>query len=315
MADTQTLCSSLGYTEEQLNEWIKEGRKNRDHDSHYMVDGKVPFQVARVGKDRYAYLPETRQYRMATTGSDQEKELEADLIDRAWLSEEYADQLAWRNGLRNCEQSTLTARSTFIIHLNMQQRPVAGFSLLYPHKSKFFRHLQAEVPSSTQWFEAPPSIISFNIWTVKECLKNMVAAISKGDLRIFAGVQEGKAVVVRAQRLPKEPRALVIVQSEDRTRVIWHKNFSKYRIDMYKTEWYLRLRLEEASIEEPLDIMLPDIVVVLRLDNLSLNALRTYSLVILRRVAYNHYASILAEARSSVLGGAGIRCKEREGSC
>ena len=84
-------------------------------------------------------------------------------------------------------------------------------------------------------------------------------AVSKDDLRIFAGVQERKAVVVRAQRLPKEPRALVIVQSEDRTRVIWHKNFSKYKIDMDEAEWYLRLHLEEASIEEPLDIMFPDI--------------------------------------------------------
>ena len=91
---------------------------------------------------------------------------------------------------------------------------------------------------------------------VKECLKNMVPVVSKDDLRIFEGVQEGKAVVVRAQRLPKEPRALVIVQSEDRTRVIWHKNFSKYRIDMDEAEWYLRLRLEEASIEEPLNIWL-----------------------------------------------------------
>ena len=49
----------------------------------------------------------------------------------------------------------------------------------------------------------------------------------------------GAPTVVRAQRLPKEPRALVIVQREDRTRVIWHKNFSKYRIDMDETEWYL----------------------------------------------------------------------------
>ena len=28
---------------------------------------------------------------------------------------------------------------------------------------------------------------------------------------------------------------------------------------MDETEWYLRLRLEEVSIEEPLDIKLPDI--------------------------------------------------------
>ena len=66
--------------------------------------------------------------------------------------------------------------------------------------------------------------------TVKECLKNMVAdsgkeAVSKDDLRIFAGVQEGDAVVVREQRIPKEPRASVIVQSENRTRVIWHRLF------------------------------------------------------------------------------------------
>lgn len=77
------LLSATANPKEQLKDWIEEGRNDEFHDSHNMVDGKIPFQVALDGQDRYVYIPETRQICKATIGSEIEQELEAGMIARA----------------------------------------------------------------------------------------------------------------------------------------------------------------------------------------------------------------------------------------